>query len=94
MPENDKINLAYTYCLLGKVYKTTSDYPAAINNYSTALQMATTIQDNFSIALAYGGLGDVYQAQGNYAEALKNFKMGVESLSPFPINRNLPGCTV
>jgi serine phosphatase RsbU (regulator of sigma subunit) len=68
---NFKKGIAYCYGNISLIYKYKSDFPAAIENQLTSLNINKEIGDKKAMGSNYNNIGIIYRAMGNYPEALK-----------------------
>lgn len=64
--------IAYSNNNIGIIYKKQGNYPEALKNHLSALEIRKDIGDKKGIADSYYNIGRVYESQYNYPEALKN----------------------
>lgn len=65
--------IAMSYNVMGLNYTFMGDYPKALNNLNTYLEISERIYDKKAIASAYGNIGNIYYEQGRYPETLNMF---------------------
>ena len=66
-------NVCASYNTIGNIFNHQGNYPEAIKNHLTCLEISQSINDKKGIASAYNNLGNVSSVQGNNAEALRYY---------------------
>jgi tetratricopeptide (TPR) repeat protein len=71
--ETIKKNMGNAYNQIGYVFESKGNYPEALKNYFSSLEIRMLLNNKKNIAGSLGNIGNVYFAMGNYAEALKHY---------------------
>lgn len=58
----------------GVYFKSTEDYPKALNCYQESIKISREINDRLTMAACYNNIGNIYKSQGNYPHALEKYQ--------------------
>jgi two-component system, NarL family, sensor histidine kinase UhpB len=83
---------ARLYNLIGIIYDGLGNYPEALKNYSSSLQIAEEIFDKKNITALHNNIGIIYVELGNYPEALKNILASLKAEEESGNKKGIANC--
>ena len=83
---------ANAYTKIGAINHLQSNYPEALKNYFSALQIRNEINDQPGIAASYNNIGLTLRFQGNYPEALKYLLLALKMFEDLGDKNGISSC--